>query len=956
MVEQISKIARTSLKLLPALSVVLYRGDCTIAMSRLPDNSVDSIVCDPPYGLRFMQKKTDGWDDLGKGSQQREWHKRWLNEAFRVLKPGGHLAAFGGTRTYHHLASAVEEVGFDLRDSLVWGYSSGFPKSHNVSKSMDKEAGKRGHESKAFTYAGLHSQDGLESWGHAKGYVPPELITEEAKEWEGWGTALKPAFEPIVLARKPIEKKLTVAKNVLKHRTGAINVDACRVGLTGGTRKTNLPENRNGHQWMGIQGGAPTPIKKGRWPPNVLFTHNLTCNIDGCTAGCMVAALNKQSGTIKSSKTVNKKKGNGYHANFGAMPKAEAYGDVGAASKFFPVSEWDTRIEVPFIYKSKAAKKEKEAGCESLKLDADGKEHARGNRHVTVKPVAVMRWLVRLLTPPGGTTLDPFMGSGTAAIAAMQEGFNYIGMEIDPYHCEISKARISHVARSLKEKGLHTVIAEPVNKRVGTPRKRKPKSERNGGWEFCKGPKIQADLSLKGDYVIAHFSHDYFDVSYRPTGEHHAVGNFKTLKAAKKAADKHKPGDTKNTAWGALEKPEKAPSNAVKSKPTTIHDTLPARVWMDRIDGPRGWGHGFELVQAFAGQKYNLKATDGDPGYHAMCVIEKLLADGRIVQGSKPTPTREQRSFGVGGTFNVGGQGAPAVCWEYTRGYGTPKQKKIKAPVKEEPEYKEPLFVDEHKGINYRCIESMTVLSTGWTTYLNRPSHRSTVHIWKVELCEWSDDRNNPKLMVVRATAPTADKTGAENGSFYSKVETHSKAKARDDAQRMIESLSGRRYKSEWVVKTPSGYLDMDGCWRANAEKHFLNVPRKRRSKKGAPAVSPKAKKAPSNVVNQPRRRKPKAERGAKLKAPLLLPGAPVYTVTGRSTSLVPNGPSTSSDRAIAAALKRVDSWLRKEAIAESVSRNDDFNRDQFRRINPKRMTVAEREGINMYLFKKPTT
>jgi DNA modification methylase len=375
-------------------------GDCVEEMKKLDENSIDSIVCDPPYGLKFMSKE---FDNLGEGAQQREWHKKWAVEALRVLKPGGHLLAFGGTRTYHHLATGLEEAGFEIRDQLQWLYGSGFPKSHNISKAFDKAADKKGKKigEKKFGKTSTGQTSGWNNNQIAKAGKQEVFAsaTKEAIKWEGWGTALKPANEPIVLARKPF--KGTVVENIQEHGTGAINIDGCRVGS-----ETTLTTNGKGFAGSfkggkNNQGGKET---EGRWPANVILDEE---------AG---ALLDEQSGMKEG------------------------------ASRFF--------------YCPKAAKKERNAGLdgfEEKQQDTGRKKgnpggdnprnrgvHKRANFHPTVKPVALIAYLCRLITPPNGTILDPFLGSGSTGIAAIQEGFNFVGIEKDPEYMKIAKARIEY--------------------------------------------------------------------------------------------------------------------------------------------------------------------------------------------------------------------------------------------------------------------------------------------------------------------------------------------------------------------------------------------------------------------------------------------------------------------------------------------------------------------------------
>ena len=346
----------------------LHLGDCIDVLTTLPDNSVDSIVTDPPYGLSFMGKK---WDyDVPSVAI---WE-----QCLRVLKPGGHLLAFAGTRTQHRMACRIEDAGFEIRDMIAWVYGSGFPKSLDVSKAIDKAAGAEREvvgqrvEAPKFNTALSGTQNTgynrrLEDGAHTNFDVTVPA-TPEAQQWSGWGTALKPALEPITMARKPLSG--TVAETVLQHGTGAINVDGCRVG--------------NESRWNPSAGHKDlenrrtvTPISShkefdgreciGRWPANIIHD------------GSNEAALALKSG-----------------------------------SRFF--------------YTAKAGKDDRETE----------------NNHPTVKPTTLMAYLCRLVTPPGGTVLDPFMGSGSTGKAATVNGFLFIGIERDPEYHKIAQARISN--------------------------------------------------------------------------------------------------------------------------------------------------------------------------------------------------------------------------------------------------------------------------------------------------------------------------------------------------------------------------------------------------------------------------------------------------------------------------------------------------------------------------------
>lgn len=341
-------------------------GDSVAVLKKMDSNSIDAVVTDPPYGLAFMGKK---WDyDVPSV-------ELWC-EVLRVLKPGGHLLSFGGTRTYHRMVVNVEDAGFEIRDQLQWIYGSGFPKSLDISKAIDKAAGAE-REIVGQKDVGPDMRGG--NFENAEGRMIADITapaTDLAKQWQGWGTALKPANEPIVLARKPLVG--TVAENVEEWGTGALNVDASRIGY-GSSEKIDFTKVQDGNIYggNGVYGKAEqkhtTPLFKenGRWPANVLFDEDAA------------SVLDKQSEAV---------------------------------SRFFYVAK------------------------------ASRRERGEGNNHPTVKPVKLMEYLVRLVTPPGGTVLDPFMGSGTTGIAAKKLGFSFVGIEREPAYMEIAKRRIEATA------------------------------------------------------------------------------------------------------------------------------------------------------------------------------------------------------------------------------------------------------------------------------------------------------------------------------------------------------------------------------------------------------------------------------------------------------------------------------------------------------------------------------
>ena len=492
--------------------VRLFLGDCVEVMAAMPAESVDAVVCDPPYGLEFMGKDWDsfrvddpgttrnrgeraadnrgasGGDDghparsrrvdvsygggnrprtwrcvgCGKRDQFRnahacpdgtrwaqelvdpfsapptmlafeEWVRHWALEAYRVLKPGGHLLAFGGTRTFHRLTCGIEDAGFEVRDCLSYLYGSGFPKSLDVSKAIDKAAGAerevvgvRSYPTQPNGRSGMHS---------GQGYAPGEMqgtevanyitapATDAAREWQGWGTALKPGWEPCVVARKPLAG--TVAENVQRYGTGAINVDGCRIPHAS---DADLAQHAAGVAAIKARGGSMANSWKnssdlsgandvqtgGRWPANVALDEQAAAMLDAQSgetsynppaewkssaerdSGAFLSGVNHDAGTVRSG-----------------------FGDRGGASRFF--------------YTAKASR-------------ADRSTNGANNTHPTVKPTDLMRWLVRLVTPPGGVVLDPFAGSGSTLVAARAEGFRAIGIEREQQYADIIAARLSQLS------------------------------------------------------------------------------------------------------------------------------------------------------------------------------------------------------------------------------------------------------------------------------------------------------------------------------------------------------------------------------------------------------------------------------------------------------------------------------------------------------------------------------
>jgi hypothetical protein len=477
--------------------VRLYLGDCLDVLAGIPDCSIDSIVTDPPYGLAELSAATvltaiAAWmsgdrthvPDGPGGFMGREWDRFvpppgvW-DECMRVLKPGGHLLSFAGSRTVDLMTLSVRIAGFEIRDGIDWIFAAGFPKSLNVAKAIDKAAGAqrqvtaRGEPLKRMIPGATQNRTG--SWVKDDGreYVPAVTgpATEDAVRWEGWGTALRPSHEPIVVARKPFPG--TVAANVLEHGTGALNIDGCRVGGGGYDAPGDRGHENARSRQMDFGMTAGKAHDEGRWPPNVVFTHAPGCEPAGtrevpsnarsrkkpagsakfpgaygelvndqdraygnpgtaevvetwdCAPGCPVAELDAQSGVLTSGANPARRGSGKFrdaYGEFAGQQECTAHrgADTGSASRFFPAFRWQAK--------------------------APASERPRlpdGTAHPTVKPLELMRWLVRLVTPPGGTVGDFFAGSGTTGEACVIEGFNCILAEEDPASAELIKARLS---------------------------------------------------------------------------------------------------------------------------------------------------------------------------------------------------------------------------------------------------------------------------------------------------------------------------------------------------------------------------------------------------------------------------------------------------------------------------------------------------------------------------------
>ena len=402
----------------------VFHGDCREVLRGLPDNSIDSVVTDPPYELGFMGKS---WDSSGIAYDVSVWV-----ECLRVLKPGGHVLAFGGSRTFHRMAVAIEDAGFEIRDSIAWMYGSGFPKSLDVSKAIDKTAGHWRGKS-----AGVVSGNNSMVGGNYERTPKGEPITPEAQEWKGWGTALKPAFEPIFVGRKPFAKGATVAQNVLEWGVGGLNIDASRIEAKDQAVLDAAVKRMSGNSVEGAlnMAGKSTiqPVSaQGRWPANVI--------LDEYSAGL----LDEQSG-VSTSKVGGPRgtKKKGLFANSEFNKVGTEHNDTGGASRFF--------------YCAKASKRDRNEGLELMEdrnLSDRGDDGMRDensivtrhtktkNFHPTVKPTQLMRYLVKLVTPPGGTVLDPFTGSGSTGKAALLDGYVFIGAELTEEYLPIIEGRL----------------------------------------------------------------------------------------------------------------------------------------------------------------------------------------------------------------------------------------------------------------------------------------------------------------------------------------------------------------------------------------------------------------------------------------------------------------------------------------------------------------------------------
>lgn len=468
--------------------------DCLALLRSLPDSCIDSIVTDPPSGTGFMSKKWDS--DKGGRKKWIKWLTKIMKEALRVLKPGGHALVWALPRTAHWSATAVEDAGFEIRDCLVHLFGQGMPKSKDLSKAIDIRNGDSEKRPVVSSYmaggnAGTSTaeKNGTYSVG-VKNSAPVELkrtigATEQSREWDGWGTGLRPAAENWILARKPVEG--TLADNLIHHGTGGLNIDANRIPRNYDA-EPDRPESwrKSGHSAKpdAEKIAAPPGIgidlhPGGGWPANAIFSHDTECGAE-CVSGCPVIGLEEQSGIATSGTmragTPRPRTSVCYGELSGAATDFDTFGDTGTASRFFNVLRTDPELDgvSRFAYQAKPATSERELGCDAFKLKtaselvdrdedtvgikngragAGRSSEGRRNNHPTLKSIALMRLLTRAVTRKGGVCLDLFTGSGTTGMACVIEGFRFIGAELNDSEEEpfasIARARITHVSGGL---------------------------------------------------------------------------------------------------------------------------------------------------------------------------------------------------------------------------------------------------------------------------------------------------------------------------------------------------------------------------------------------------------------------------------------------------------------------------------------------------------------------------
>lgn len=521
------------------MNQIVINGDNIELLKNYPDNYFDAVVTDPPYGLgkepnaqELMKDWVEkGYHEIsGTGFMGKEWdafipQPIFWKEVFRVLKHGGHVLSFFGTRTYDWGVMSMRFAGFEVRDCIQWLYGSGFPKSHNISKAFNKIDGVE-FEEKPAEGVGFMKPDS-EDWNVTKNQlIQKGESSANAKRWDGWGTALKPANEPIVLARKPLEKGLSVAENILKWGVGGINIDASRIGnemMGGGTMPDFRDLGKKSKEAIGIDklsfGQVSNVDRKdysnltqGRFPANIILTHHEDCVCKGtkkvksdghhsgkvpdngglynlglkpledkgnihaqngkeevedwdCHEDCPIRILDEQSGVTKSSKRGShnsrvRTSGDIYKQDKDEYGEDNTYGDKGGASRFFYVAKasksernkgLDGFDNKPPMYESHRPNYENTKGVETPYAGAGRTGNENKNNHPTVKPIKLMQYLIKMITPPNGIVLDPFCGSGTTGVACKIDGFQFVGLEQDPEYAKIAQARIDKYKSDEKE-------------------------------------------------------------------------------------------------------------------------------------------------------------------------------------------------------------------------------------------------------------------------------------------------------------------------------------------------------------------------------------------------------------------------------------------------------------------------------------------------------------------------
>ena len=436
----------------------LYQGSMLYMLEVIKPNTIDSIVTDPPYELNFMSK---GWDNAGVSFQKETWQK-----CYEVLKPGGYLLAFGGSRTFHRIACAIEDAGFEIRDTIMWLYGSGFPKSMNIGLAIDKKKGVQGQRGiGGFNVCGIQEQQNRKAklyigsttdGSKQKAYT--DYKSDLAKQWQGWGTALKPSFEPIIVARKPFKGSLV--DNVIENGVGGINIDECRVELNGDKKTTGGCKTRAdniSHLKFRASQVNKEDNSVGRFPANTILTYDESDFDEVC------GGFPNTKSQVRVSEDKDIKQNTWNLGRKGITPRG--HNDSGSASRYF--------------YCAKASKKDRDEGlnefeeriecdrneeCYSANVPFNRSANPKKNTHPTVKPTELMQYLVRLVTPNGGTVLDPFNGSGSTGKAVMYEnhdrnkGYKYIGIELTEEYLPIAQTRIEYVCNLKEDKKKQSTI------------------------------------------------------------------------------------------------------------------------------------------------------------------------------------------------------------------------------------------------------------------------------------------------------------------------------------------------------------------------------------------------------------------------------------------------------------------------------------------------------------------